>query len=124
MLVLSCVISATEKPIGVLEYNQGKTGIDLASYASALRKGVKWYRKLAFSLLTGIAVVNAWILYKRKTGKNVQIRRFREMLVAELLPEMEELAQPKIRGCINLRTESEKMGKKSEETAKTVITKK
>ena len=55
---------ATEKPIAILAYNKGKSGIDksnqMASYATSLRKGLKWYRKLAIKLLLGVAVVNAW----------------------------------------------------------------
>ena len=45
---------ATEKPL-VLAYNRGKGSIDLsdqiAFYVTTLRKGVKWYRKLATKLL-------------------------------------------------------------------------
>ena len=58
---------ATEKPIATLAYNKGKSGIDksdqMALYATSLRKGVKWYHKLAIELLLGVAVVNAWTLY-------------------------------------------------------------
>lgn len=40
------------KPLAVLAYNNGKVGIDLSdqicSYATTLRKGVKWYRKLGY----------------------------------------------------------------------------
>lgn len=65
---------ATEKPLEILEYNKEKAGIDISdqmtSYASCLRKGVKWYRKLAFHCLLGMAVVNAWILSRRATNKN------------------------------------------------------
>ena len=39
------------KPLAILSYNKEKSGIDLsdqmASYATSLRKGVKWYRRLA-----------------------------------------------------------------------------
>lgn len=39
------------KPLAIIEYNKGKAGIDLSdqmvSYGSTLRKGLKWYRKLA-----------------------------------------------------------------------------
>ena len=40
-----------EKPLAILSHNKEKSGIDLldqmASYATSLRKEVKWYRKLA-----------------------------------------------------------------------------
>ena len=41
----------------------------MASYATTLRKGVKWYRKLATELMLGMAVVNAWVAYKKATRK-------------------------------------------------------
>ena len=80
---------ATEKPLAVLAYNRGKEGIDLsdqmASYVTTLRKGVKWYRKLATELLLGTAVVNAWVAYKEATKKKIQISKFRERLAEQLL---------------------------------------
>lgn len=49
----------------------------MASYATSLRKGVKWYRKLATELLLGASIVNSWILYKSATRRKIQIRKFR-----------------------------------------------
>ncbi|XP_045119580.1 piggyBac transposable element-derived protein 4-like [Portunus trituberculatus] len=55
------------KPQSVMAYNKAKKGVDVfdqyTSYYSLLRKGKKWYRKLAFELLTGLTVVNAWVLH-------------------------------------------------------------
>lgn len=80
---------ATEKPLAVLEYNKGKAGIDLsdqmASYSNTLRKGLKWYRKLAIELLLGLSVVNAFTVYKAATNKNINIRTFRERIAKDLL---------------------------------------
>ncbi|XP_055910454.1 piggyBac transposable element-derived protein 4-like [Eupeodes corollae] len=49
-----------EKPLAIIEYNKGKSGIDLsdqmASYATTLRRGLKWYRKVAIEFLLGMAV--------------------------------------------------------------------
>ncbi|KAK9680319.1 Transposase IS4 [Popillia japonica] len=60
---------ALEKLIAVLDYNKGKSGIDLSdqmgSYVSTLRKGVKWYRKLVLELLLGAAAVNARVVYNK-----------------------------------------------------------
>ncbi|KAI4476608.1 hypothetical protein M0802_014850 [Mischocyttarus mexicanus] len=43
------------KPLAIREYNIGKSGIDrsdqMVSYATNLRKSIKWYRKLAIYLL-------------------------------------------------------------------------
>ncbi|XP_055918374.1 piggyBac transposable element-derived protein 4-like [Eupeodes corollae] len=77
------------KPEAILAYNKGKAGIDLSdqmgSYATTLRKGVKWYRKLGIELLLGTSVVNAWVVYKNVTQTKICIRKFREKLVGELL---------------------------------------
>lgn len=64
---------ATSKPLAVLAYNKGKSGIDLSdqmgSYATTLRKGIKWFRNLGMELILGIGVVNAWCLYKEVAKK-------------------------------------------------------
>lgn len=57
----------------------------MASYATSLRKGVKWYRKLATELLLGISVVNSWVVYKSATKRKIQIRLFRMQLASYLL---------------------------------------
>ena len=79
----------TEKPLPIIAYNKAKAGIDLsdqmASYVTTMRKGVKWYRKLGIELILGVAVVNAWVMYKRLTLNKIQIRSFREVLAAKLL---------------------------------------
>lgn len=91
---------AKEKPMAILAYNKGKSGIDLsdqmASYATTLRKGVKWYRKLGMELLLGVAVVNAWVLYKRATKKKIQIRAFRDILAANLLGHEQHSETPRV----------------------------
>ncbi|XP_014484795.1 PREDICTED: piggyBac transposable element-derived protein 4-like [Dinoponera quadriceps] len=78
-----------QKPLAVLAYNNGKTGIDrsdqMVSYATTIRKSIKWYRKLALHLLLGTSVVNAHIVYQRVKNKKMEIRKFRELLVAEWL---------------------------------------
>ena len=80
---------ATRKPLAILAYNKGKTGIDLsdqmASYVTTLRKGIKWYRKLGLELLLGVAVVNTWVVFKKITKSKISIRAAREALVEDLL---------------------------------------
>ena len=80
---------AKEKPLAILAYNKGKSGIDksdqMASYATSLRKGVKWYRKLGIELILGISVVNAWILYEKASQKKHKIRNFKEELAGAML---------------------------------------
>lgn len=43
-----------------------------------MRRGVKWYRKLAIELLVGSAIVNAYIVHQ-------QINKFREEVIRGLL---------------------------------------
>ena len=77
-----------EKPEAVIDYNNCKAFIDLSdqmkSYSSALRKGVKWYRKLAVKLITGSAMTNAHILYKAVTKNKIQITKFKEEITRDL----------------------------------------
>ncbi|XP_015189681.1 PREDICTED: piggyBac transposable element-derived protein 4-like [Polistes dominula] len=60
------------KPLAISEYNIGKSGIDrsdqMVSYATNIRKTIKWYRKLAIYLLLGTTIVNAqYSTQKKKT---------------------------------------------------------
>ncbi|XP_015177623.1 PREDICTED: piggyBac transposable element-derived protein 4-like [Polistes dominula] len=77
------------KPLAVLAYNKRKCRIDysdqMVSYVSTMRKRLKWYQKLGIQLLLGITVVNASIIYKIATKKNINIRKFREILALKLL---------------------------------------
>ena len=78
-----------QKPLAILAYNCGKTGIDrsdqMVSYATTIRKSIKWYRKLALHLLLGTSIVNDHIVYQKATNKKIEIRKFRELLVTEWL---------------------------------------
>lgn len=93
--------SAKFKPLAVLEYNKGKCGINysdqMVSYATTMRKGIKWYRKLGIQLLLGILVVNVLVLYKIVIKKTVNIRRFRELIAAKLLELSENTTKPSVR---------------------------
>lgn len=90
-----------QKPLAILAYNYGKTGIDrsdqMVSYATTIRKRIKWYRKLALHLLLGTSIVNAHIVYQKATNKKIEIRKFRELLVTELLSSVNENNKNEIR---------------------------
>lgn len=77
------------KPSTIVEYNATKSYIDvsdqIASYGSTIRKSVKWYRKVAFELLTNTAVVNAFILRKHVTKSKNSITQLREAISLELM---------------------------------------
>nr|CAH7752331.1 unnamed protein product [Callosobruchus chinensis] len=88
-----------EKPVAVIEYNKAKSSIDLsdqmASYHSALRKTVKWYRKIAIELIFGTAMVNAHFLYKAINDQPISITDFKESVVECLLfPDNDESNLP------------------------------
>ncbi|KAK9695310.1 Transposase IS4 [Popillia japonica] len=57
------------KPQAAIDYNKAKGYIDvsdqLSSYSTAVRRSVKWFRKLAVELLTGASIVNAHYLYNK-----------------------------------------------------------
>ena len=76
------------KPQPVIDYNSAKKGVDMsdqmASYHTAVRKTKKWYRKVAFELLTGTSVVNAWVLYNKIVPKAMSMLQFKESLVESL----------------------------------------
>ena len=52
----------------IVDYNKGKQGIDLSdqlsAYYTCLRLSKKWYQKVAFEMIFGISVVNAYLIYK------------------------------------------------------------
>ena len=78
------------KPQAVLDYNGGKQGIDLSDQVSAyytcLRRSVKWYQKVAFELIFGTAIVNAYLIYKENYDtSHITMLQFRESLVRSLL---------------------------------------
>ncbi|KAJ8883557.1 hypothetical protein PR048_015401, partial [Dryococelus australis] len=68
--------------------NEGKKwyGIDISvqmcSYATTLRKGVKWYRKLGIEYILGMCIVNAFVMYKAATKKQAKITWFRKEITA------------------------------------------
>jgi hypothetical protein len=78
------------KPQVVLDYNEGRQGTDLSdqlsAYYTCLRKSIKWYRKVAFELVFGTALVNSYLIYKENyTESKVTILQFRQSLVRSLL---------------------------------------
>ncbi|GFW09261.1 piggyBac transposable element-derived protein 4 [Trichonephila clavipes] len=77
-----------EKPGLVTSYNTNMGFVDLSdrmanSYTFG-RKTLKWTKKLFFHLLD-LTVLNAFILYKIKTGNNICHKIFRLNLIRQLL---------------------------------------
>lgn len=80
-----------QKPSTIAKYNSVKSFIDVsdqkASYATTVRRGIKWYRKVAVELLTNTAVVNAHTAYQSVTGKTMSITKFREEIAKKIFDE-------------------------------------
>lgn len=76
------------KPKIVLEYNKGKSSVDLSdqmsSYTSPLRKTTKWPKRLVMELLLNTAIVNSYILFKLTTHRKLTVVQFRTQLVEYL----------------------------------------
>ena len=98
---LSFRLFATLKPLAVVEYNEGKCGIDYSDqmvfYATAIRERIKWYGDLGIRLLLRISVANASTVYKIATSKNINIRIFGRLLVAKLFGLSENTKSPCLR---------------------------
>ena len=78
------------KPKVVVNYNKGRQGADLSdqlsAYYTCLRRSLKWYRKVAFELILGMAIVNSYLVYKENySTNNTTILKFRKSLVRSLL---------------------------------------
>jgi len=84
-----------KKPEAIVFYNKNKQGIDVSdqmnSYFTPLRKSIRWYHKVAFQLLLGTSVVNALVMYKELTGKNIQISAFRQQIIEKLIKKKDEI---------------------------------
>jgi len=78
-----------KKPKVVMDYNSGKTSIDLSdqmcSYSNPLRHSTKWYRKVALDALLNIAVVNSMVLFDTITSSKISITDFRTLIVQLLI---------------------------------------
>ena len=78
------------KPQVVLDYNQGKQGVDLSdqlsTYYTCLRRSKKWYCKVAFEMIFGMSTVNAYLIVKENYDTSrMTMLQFRESLVRSLL---------------------------------------
>lgn len=86
-----------QKPKIISDYNKCKSFIDLSdqmkAYSSSLRRGIKWYRKLAIELLLGTALVNAYILHQEVANDNISITKFKESLITQLLHAPDDMAE-------------------------------
>lgn len=73
-----------------MDQTKGRQGTDLSdqlsAYYTCLRRSLKWYRKVAFELISGTAIVNSYLVYKENySTNNTTILKFCESLVRSLL---------------------------------------
>lgn len=77
------------KPQVVVDYNKGKSYIDLsdqmAAYAPFLRRTTKWYKRLLFHLITATTIVNSLHLFQKINNKKMNINKFKEAVVLGLI---------------------------------------
>ncbi|CAH1984400.1 unnamed protein product [Acanthoscelides obtectus] len=59
----------------------------MSSYHTAVRKTLKWYRKVMFELLLGTTVVNSWIVHNMVSDTKLSIMEFRTQLAKYLVIE-------------------------------------
>ena len=59
----------------------------MSSYYNCLRKTLKWYRKIIYELVTGTAMVNAWVIHNHGKQTSTQMLKFREEVIRGLLDE-------------------------------------
>lgn len=50
----------------------------MKSHNSSLRRGVKWYSKLAIEFIIGAAIVNSYVLHQKVTNNKMTITEYRE----------------------------------------------
>lgn len=89
------------KPTVILDYNSGKSSVDISdqmvAYQSPLRKSIKWYRKLVIEMVLNTAMVNARILYNEVTKSNINMLEFRKIITYQLCASIrEENSQPDV----------------------------
>lgn len=85
------------KPAVIVDYKAGKASADLSdkmvAYCNPLRRAIKWYRKVALTLLLNMSIVNALILFQ-KVHNRIKIAEFRKNLAMYLMQCQEEVVWP------------------------------
>lgn len=78
-----------QKPKAIIDYNLGKSSIDLSdqmsSYSTALRRTIRWYKKVAIEVLLGTSIVNSHFIFKQVEQSDISITDFRYSVIKDLL---------------------------------------
>lgn len=57
----------------------------MASYSTAVRKSMRWYKKVAEHILFGTCIVNAYVMYKHFKKEKLSITNFKENVCLGLM---------------------------------------
>lgn len=86
------------KPNIIKDYNDGMSGIDrsdqMLSYYSALRKTIRWPKKLALHIME-IYIHNAHLLYRKAANSDIRALKFREKFITHLIGDKMPKPKPK-----------------------------
>ena len=91
----SCQVDGKKKPESVLYYNGNKCGVDMLDAMCRMmstKAGCRRWPLAVFFNILDLAAVNAWIIYKKRTGINISRRNFIRKLSEELIGLEEPLA--------------------------------
>lgn len=83
-----CQIDGKKKPESVLYYNANKCGVDMLDSMCrqmSTKAGCRRWTLAVFCNILDLAGVNAWIIFKKVTGSNIQRRPFLHKLAEQLL---------------------------------------
>lgn len=93
-------VKVKKKPVVVVAYEKGRISIiqsdQDSSVVTSLRKSIKWYRKLAFEILLGISIINAYLIFRSVSFRKIGLREFKEEIVESLLdlPSSQKHSEP------------------------------
>ena len=100
-----------KKPVAVVDYNQGKSRIDLSDQYTAvqtsLRKEIKWYCKLAFEILLGMALVNLYLVFRSVSQRKIDLRQFKKELVEKMLNLPKPQQHPRLQGLKQIKHQTQ-----------------
>ena len=74
-----CQIDGKKKPESVLYYNANKCGVNMLNSMNrqmSTKAGCRRWTLAVFCNILDLAGVNAWIIFKKVTGSNIQRRTF------------------------------------------------
>ncbi|XP_053995482.1 uncharacterized protein LOC128885450 [Hylaeus anthracinus] len=78
------------------EKTEGDLSKQLLTYYTCLWKRVKWYQKIIIELICGTCLINAWYINQKWGTNYINILKFRERIIYQLLPNDHDVKKMKI----------------------------